>query len=181
MIIIFLHNHTMASILSMDVNLGICPNFEWKMCPTLTVGSIFTRVRSTFCSFVQQLELRKFKILEPQKRVQNENKNKKDIQNLENTLGSPFFSTLCDFFNCFGFHQRVPLQLFRYFATQWISKNPIVSPFTYFGAVTLLKNLLQKFFGSFLMSPKAPLVKDLLLLLQLSLMSTYYTSTQSMN
>ena len=125
------------------------------MCPTLTVGSIFTRVRSTFCSFVQQLELRKFKILEPQKRVQNENKNKKDIQNLENTLGSPFFSTLCDFFNCFGFHQRVSLQLFRYFATQWMSKNPIVSPFTYFGAVTLFKNLLQKFFWEFFNVPKS--------------------------
>ena len=37
--------------------------FEEK-CSTLTVGSFFIRVRSFFCSFVQQIQLRRFKTLE---------------------------------------------------------------------------------------------------------------------
>ena len=40
----------------------------------ILVEYFFKRVRSTFCSFVQQLNLWRFKTLKPQKRVQNEKK-----------------------------------------------------------------------------------------------------------
>ena len=44
------------------------------MCPTLIVGSFLDAYGPLLCSFVQQLELRRFKTLEPQKPVQNEKK-----------------------------------------------------------------------------------------------------------
>ena len=47
------------------------------MCPTLTVGSFFKRVRSTFlfiCSTTSNLNNFEPQQLEPQKRVQNEKK-----------------------------------------------------------------------------------------------------------
>ena len=59
---------------------------------------------------------------------------------------APLFSALCDFLKFFGLHQRVPLHFFRYFATQWMSKNPKGPPFTFFGTVTLFKNHFSKIF-----------------------------------
>ena len=50
------------------------------------------------------------------------------------------------FLKFFGLHQRVPLHLFQYFATQWMSKNCKGPPFTFFGTVTLFKNLIKKIF-----------------------------------
>ena len=62
------------------------------MCPTITVGSFFRHERSTFlfiCSTTLNLNNFKPQQLQPQKRVQNEKKNKTDVHNLENTLKIP--------------------------------------------------------------------------------------------
>ena len=48
------------------------------------------------------------------------------------TLAPLFFGTMRLFLKFFGLHQRVPLHLFRYFATKWMSKNPQGSPFYIF-------------------------------------------------
>ena len=111
-----------------------------RKCATLTVDSFFRQfnaISPLFCSFVQhhQLELRTSKTYSKrQNLVQNKNI---DVQNLGN-IGCPplvfftriFFGTMRLFLKFFGFHQMVssPLRLFRYFATQWISKNPKGSP-----------------------------------------------------
>ena len=47
---LFLKTEQKAGIFSRRILVEI---FYLKMCPTLTVGSFFTGVRSTFCSFVQ--------------------------------------------------------------------------------------------------------------------------------
>ena len=108
------------------------------------------------CSTTSNLNNFKPQQLQPQKRVQNEKKKQnRRPQPRENTLKIPpwphFFSELCDFFlKFFGLHQRVPLHLFRYFATQWMSKNYKGSPLLhFFGTVTLFKNLIKIFFGQF--------------------------------
>ena len=44
------------------------------------------------------------------------------------TLAPLFFGTMRLFLKFFGLHQRVPLHLFRYFATQWMSKIRKGSP-----------------------------------------------------
>ena len=41
---------------------------------------------------------------------------------------APLFGT-ATFFEIFWIAQRVPLHFFRYFAAQWLSKNPKGSPF----------------------------------------------------
>ena len=52
------------------------------------------------------------------------------------------------FLKLFGLHQRLPLHLFRYFATQWMSKNPEVSPFYIFWqGDTVRKSHFLKFLG----------------------------------
>ena len=124
------------------------------MCPTITVGSFFLRhERSTFlfiCSTTSNFNNFKPQQLQPQKRVQNEKKKQNRRpqprkHTKDPTLAPLFFGTL---FEVFGLHQRVPLHLFRYFATQWMSKNCEGSPlFTFFGTVTLFKNLNKNFFG----------------------------------
>ena len=123
------------------------------MCPTITVGSFFRLESSTFlfiCSTTSNLN--NFK---PQKRVQNEKKNKIDVHNLENTLKIPpkphFFSALWDFFWSFLDCTRgSPFHLFRYFATQWMSKNRKGSPLLHFSALWHCSKIsFEKFFGKF--------------------------------
>ena len=128
------------------------------MCPTLTVGSFFRRVRSTFLKFVQQLQTSTTLNLNNsnlKSASKTKSKNKTDVQNLEITLRIPhsptFFGAMQLFLKLFGLHQRVPLHLFRHFATQWMSKkSQRVPPFTFFGTVTQFKNLILNFFlGNF--------------------------------
>ena len=125
------------------------------MCPTITVGSFFFRhERSTFlfiCSTTSNLNNFKPQQLQPQKRVQKKRKNKTDVHNLEITLKIPhFFSELCDFLKLFGlniFPQRVPPLIFLMFCnTMDVKKSQSVPPFTFFGTVTLFKNLIKKIF-----------------------------------
>ena len=128
------------------------------MCPTITVGSFFFRhERSTFlfiCSTTSNLNNFKPQQLQPQKRVQNEKKKQKGRPQPRNhTKDPPFFSELCDFLKLFGlniFPQRVPPLIFLMFCnTMDVKKSQSVPPFTFFGTVTLFKNLIKKFFGKF--------------------------------
>ena len=128
------------------------------MSPTITVGSFFRRVRSTFlfiCSTTSNLNN-----VKPQQRptsttpiseARPKRKEKtKLVQKLENTLRilpwPHFFSALCDFFSFFGLHQMVPLHFFRYFATQWMSKNRKGSPFYIFRHCDTVQKSHKKFF-----------------------------------
>ena len=93
---------------------------------------------------------------------------RKHVQNLENTLRIPlsptFFRHYATFLNFFGLHQGSPLHLFRYFATQWMSKNLKGSPFYIFRHCdTVQKSHLKKNFGKFFKVKGSPLlqVRDL--------------------
>ena len=125
------------------------------MCPTITVGSFFFRhERSTFlfiCSTTSNLNNFKPQQLQPQKRVQNEKKKQnRRPQPRNHTKDPPFFSELCDFLKLFGlnvFPQRVPPLIFLMFCnTMDVKKSQSVPPFTFFGTVTLFKNLIKNFF-----------------------------------
>ena len=135
------------------------------MCPTLTVGSFFRRVRSTLlfiCSTTSNLNNFKPQQLQPQQHVQNKKKKQNRHPEFRNHTKDPpiaslFFGTMRLFSNFLDCTKGSPLHMFRYFATQWTSKNPKKSPFTYFGTVTLFKNLVFKnFLGNFFKSPKGP-------------------------
>ena len=119
------------------------------MCPTITVGSFFFRhERSTFlfiCSATSNFNNFKPQQLQPQKRVQNEKKKQnRRPQPRKHTLASLFIST---FFEVFGLHQRVPPSFVSIFCnTMDVKKLQRVPPFTFFGTVTLFKNLIKNFF-----------------------------------
>ena len=111
------------------------------------------------CSTTSNLNNFKPQQLQPQKRVINEKKKQnrppEPRKHTKNPHIAPLFSALWDFLKLFGLHQRVPLHLFRYFATQWMSKIAKGPPFTFFGTVILFKNLIFiKFFGKFFHVPK---------------------------
>ena len=120
------------------------------MCPTLTVGSLFRRVRSTFlfiCSTTSNLNNSNLRSAS-----KTERKNNRRPEPRKHTLAPLFFST---FFEVFGLHQRVPLHLFRYFATQWMSKNRKGSPFYIFRHCdTVQISHFKNFFGKFFHVPK---------------------------
>ena len=60
------------------------------------------------------------------------------------------FSALCDFFELFlDCTKGSPLHLFRYFATMNVKKSQRVPSFTFFGTVTLFKDLILNFFRKF--------------------------------
>ena len=72
-------------------------------------------------------------------------------------LAPLFFGTMLLFLIFFGLHQRVPLHFFRYFATQWMSKNPESPPFYIFRHCdTVRKSHFFKFLGKLLKTPKGP-------------------------
>ena len=126
------------------------------MCPTLTVGSyFFTRVRSTFCSFVQQLELMKVQNTRTPEARPKRKEETKDVQNLENTLRihlSPtFFRYYATFFEFFLFQQRHPLQFLTFSQLPILAKNPKESPFYFFRYCDPLQKsqFLNSFFKKF--------------------------------
>ena len=113
------------------------------MCPTITVGSFFRHERSTFlfiCSTTSNLNNFKPQHLQPQKRVQNEKKKQNRRpqprkHTKDPTLAPLFFGTMRLFFEVFWIAPEAPLHLFRYFATQWMSKNCKGSPLLHFSAL----------------------------------------------
>ena len=120
------------------------------MSPTITVGSFFRRVRSTLlfiCSTTSNLNNFKPQQLQPQKRVQNEKKkNKTDVQNLENTLRIPHSPTFFRHYEIFLIAPKGPPSFVSIFCnTMDVKKLQRVPPFTFFGTVTLFKNLIKKF------------------------------------
>ena len=124
------------------------------MCPTITVGSFFFRHErsSTFlfiCSTTSNFNNFKPQQLQPQKRVQNEKKKQnRRPQPRKHTLAPLFFST---FFEVFWIAPEGPPSFVSIFCnTMDVKKSQRVPPFTFFGTVTLFKNLIQKnFFGKF--------------------------------
>ena len=136
------------------------------MCLTITEVVFFRHERSTFlfiCSTTSNLNNFKPQQLQPQKRVQNEKKTQNRRpqprkHTKDPTLAPLFFGTLRLFLKFFGLHQRVPPSFVSIFCnTMDVKKSQRVPPFTFFGTVTLFKNLIQKIFlGNFFMSPKGP-------------------------
>ena len=129
------------------------------MCPTITVGSFFRHERSTFlfiCSTTSNFNNFKPQQLQPQKRVQNEKKKQnRRPQPRKHTLAPLFFST---FFEVFWIAPEGPplicFDILQHNGCQKIAKG---HSFTFFGTVTLFKNLIKKnFLGNFFMSPKGP-------------------------
>ena len=119
------------------------------MCPTITVGSFFRRVRSTFlfiCSTTSNLNNSNLRSASKTKRKKNR---RPQPRNHTKDPPPPLFSELCDFLKL-GlkfFPQRVPLQFFLMFCnTMDVKKLQRVPSFTFFGTVTLFKNLIKKFF-----------------------------------
>ena len=110
------------------------------MCPTITVGSFSRHEKSTFlfiCSTTSNLNNFKPQQLQPQKRVQNEKKKQNRRQqprkhSKDSTLAPLFFGTMRLFWSFLDCTKGSPLHLFRYFATQWMSKNRKGSPFYLF-------------------------------------------------
>ena len=130
------------------------------------MGSFFRRVRSTFlfiCSTTSNLNNFKPQQLQPQKRVQNEKKKQNRRpeprkQTKDPTLAPLFLGTMRLFLKFFGLHQKIPPSFVSTFCyTMDVKKSQRVPPFTFFGTVTLFKNLILKnFSGNFFMSPKGP-------------------------
>ena len=136
------------------------------MWPTLTVGSFFRRVRSTFffiCSTKSNLNNFEPQQLEPQKRVQNEKKKQNRRPEPRNHTKDPhiaplFFSTMRLFLKLFWTAPKGPHFIcFNILQHNGCQKSQRVPPFTFFGTVTLFKNLIENFFlGNFFKSPKGP-------------------------
>ena len=134
------------------------------MCPTLTVGSFFRHERSTFlfiCSTTSNLNNFKAQQLQPQKRVQNEkkkqNRRPEPRKHAKNPHIAPLFFGTMRLFETFWIAPRGPpficFDILQHNGCQKIAKGP---PFTFFGTVTLFKNLIKKFLGNFFLSPKGP-------------------------
>ena len=122
------------------------------MCPTITVGSLHER--STFCSFVQQPPQLQTSTTPTSEASKTKRKNKTDVHNLEITLRIPtFFRNYATFWNFLDwnfFTKGSPLQFFLMFCnTMDVKKSQRVPPFTFFGTVTLFKNLIKKIFRKF--------------------------------
>ena len=112
-------------------------------------GVVFFRhERSTFlfiCSTTSNFNNFKPQQLQPQKRVQNEKKKQnRRPQPRKHTLAPLFFST---FFEVFWIAPEGPPSFVSIFCnTMDVKKSQRVPPFTFFGTVTLFKNLIKNFF-----------------------------------
>ena len=125
------------------------------MCPTITVGSFFLDTKGPlFCSFVQQPQTSTTSNLN-NSNLRSASKTKKK----QNRRPQPRKHTLAPLFlKFFGLHQRVPTSFVSIFCnTMDVKKSQRVPPFTFFGTVTLFKNLIKNFFlGNIFMSPRGP-------------------------
>ena len=115
----------------------------------------FNAIGPLFCSIVQQhqLELRTSKTYSKrQKLVQNKNIDVQNLENIEYPLGvfhSDFFPHFATFFRCFFWIQPegLPFVCFSILQHNGCQKIPKGPPFTFFGTVTLIKNLIFDFFS----------------------------------
>ena len=135
------------------------------MCPTLTVGSFFRRVRSTFlfiCSTTSNLNNFEPQQLEPQKCVQNEKKKQNRRPEPRNHTEDPpmaplFFGTMGLFGKFLDCTKGPPSFVSTFCNAMDGKKSQRDPPFTFFGTVTLFKNLTSKIFWSIFSSPQSPL------------------------
>ena len=132
------------------------------MCPTLTVGSFFRRVRSTFLFNnvkPQQLQTSTTPTSEARpKRKEKKNRRPEPRKHTKNPHIAPLFFGSMRLFETFWIapkgHPFICFDILQHNGCRKIAKGP---PFTFFGTVTLFKNLiLKKFLGNFFMSPKGP-------------------------
>ena len=132
------------------------------MCPTLTVGNFFRRVRSIFCSFVQQRQTSTTSSLNNSnlKSASKRNEETKQMPEPRNHTKDPpiaplFFGTMRLFLKLFGLHQRVHTSFVSIFCnTMDVKTTQRVPPFTFFGTVTLQKSHFKIFFWKFFQVPK---------------------------
>ena len=139
-------------------------HFSTKCARLLQCVVFFRRVRSTFlfiCSTTSNLNNFKPQQLQtpttPTSEARPKRKEKTKQTSKDPTL-APLFSTLCDFFEVFWIASEGPpficFDILQHNGCQKIAKGP---PCTFFGTVTLFKNLIQKIFsGNFFMSAKGP-------------------------
>ena len=119
-----------------------------RKCARLLQWVVFFRhERSTFCSFVQQPPQLQISTTPTSEASKAKRKNKTDVHNLEITLRIPtFFRNYATFWNFLDwnfFPKGSPLQFFLMFCnTMDVKKSQMVPPFTFFGTVTLFKNLI---------------------------------------
>ena len=101
-----------------------------------------------FCSLVQQLdELRRFNTVNLRTSpIQKETKPTSTTSKTRFGYLGVFHLDFFGIMRLFELHQRVPLRLFRYFATQWMSKNPKGSPFYIFWHCDTVQKSHFKFF-----------------------------------
>ena len=132
-----------------------------RKCTTLTVASFFSSVhrdRSPFlfiwfiCSTSSTLTTDVQNILEmPEPRLK-QNHRRPEPRKHRTPFGvfhSDFFRHYATFFEFFGFHQRVSpsfVSIFYNTMDNGCQKSQRVPPFTFFGTVTLFKNLIIKIF-----------------------------------
>ena len=114
-------------------------HFSRKCTRLLQWVVFFRRVRSTFlfiCSTTSNLNnLKPQHPTTPTSEARPKRKEKTKQTSKDPTLAPLFFGTMRLFLKSFGLHQRAPLHLFRYFATQWMSKNRKGSPLLHFSAL----------------------------------------------
>ena len=105
------------------------------------------------CSTTSNVSNFKPQLLQPQKRVQNEKKKQKRRpqprkHTKDPTLAPLFFGTMRLFFEVFWIAPEGPpficFDILQHNGCQKIAKGP---PFTFFGTVTLFKNLIKNFFS----------------------------------
>ena len=124
------------------------------MCPTITVGSFFRHESSTFlfiCSTTSNLNNFKPQQLQPQKRVQNEkkkqNRRPQPRKHTKDPTIAPLFFGTMRLFEFFWIAPKSPPSFVSIFCnTMDVKKSQKVPPFTFFGTVTLFKNLIKIFF-----------------------------------
>ena len=121
------------------------------------MGSFFRRVRSTF--FVHLFNNVKPQHLRPQKRVQNEKKKQnrrlEPRKHTKNPHIAPLFFGTMKLFETFWIapkgHPFICFYILQHNGCRKIAKGP---PFTFFGTVTLFKNLIKKFFWEIFSCPQ---------------------------
>ena len=137
------------------------------MCPTLTVGSFFRPVRSTFLfsSFVQQRQTSTTSNLnnsnlKSASKTKRKNKTRLEFRNhtKDPTHSPTFFSVLCDFFETFWIAPKGPpficFEILQHNGCQKIPKSP---PFYIFRHCdTVQKSHSLHFFGKLFLVPKGP-------------------------
>ena len=118
------------------------------MCPTLTVGSFFRHERSTFlfiCSTTSNFNNFKPQQLQPQKRVLNEKKKQNrrpgPRKHTKDPLIAPLFFGTMRLCETFWIALKGPLFI-CFDILQHNGCQEIANPFTFFGTVTLFKNLI---------------------------------------